>query len=281
MIMSLSKQSTRAIAPPNLGHDLTLRRIAEFSHLLGPQLLRPMSMVEAVNVKAHGYSLVSNKECDSLSEKTSPKNGSGMVWTGTLVISEREGKAFGEVVRVVADFASPYNFIFEVPSGFRGKRGCLVLEYPDFEFEPLDENTYRIRPIGWLAHVEGFPSVIGWFRVEQNFGLPIGEALRESSDTSRFLDILNREFCAHISLVSRDLGSRNRIHVAARPSEKFRPLARFIITPENYINHVLEILQKSNGDREIKRFIYDWMGSDPVLAAGINRARLNQLIENE
>jgi hypothetical protein len=267
--MSLFKRSVRAITPAPIEKERLKRKIAEFSNFLEPMLLRPMNMVEVVkSARTNGHTLIPCRDFDRLPETVLHKNQSGMVWTGTLVISEREGKVFGEKVRVIADFTSQFNLDFEVPSGFRGKRGCLLLEYPDFEFDQLDENTFKISPIGWLVHHEGFPSTMGWYRTEERFGLPVGENLKERIGESKFLEIRNREFCAHISLVARDLGTMNRISVAAKASEKFKPLVKPIINPENYVYFVINHIKQGVNDIE-KRFILDWMAQDHKLGSAI------------
>ena len=312
--MSISKQSIRAIAQPQEnGNGKLKERIAEFARMFEKNHIRkPMNMIETLMLsRQEGNTIISSREFDFLPDAVNEATGSIKMWTGTLIVIQREGRQFGEQITTSSDLYNPFNLHFTVPKEHRDKTGgCMVLEHPDFEFLLVGSDTYQVIPMNGIPqYVPGFPVGGGVFRFEREFGLPIGEKTtemdiqtfmktRKKPVDAKYADwkalveaefeaersktrILSTEYGAYIGLVVRDLNGRRSIHTSVRPSEKLRSFVHVSITPENYIEHIVARLQTPGGDQDIKRFIYDWMGSDPVLAAGINRARLNRLIEKD
>ena len=288
------------------------RRIAEFARMFEPKHIRkPMNMMETLKeAKQEGKVIVSNREFDLFPDAIDGATGSIKIWTGTLIIAQREGRRFGEQITTSSDLYNPFNFHFVVPKALRDKiGGCIVLEHPDFEFLLVGPNTYQVIPSGTPQYLPGFPNSSGLFRFEGELGLPIGEKTKENDvqtllktrkrpdDLSykewrqqleaefemerRNTRILSTEYGAYIGLVVRDLSSRRTISASVRASEKLRSFVCASITPENFVEHVLQRLQNAGDDQQMKIFIYDWISADPVLADGINRHRLRNLFKDE
>jgi len=111
-------------------------------------------------------------------------------WTGTLVVYEEPGKAFGKTVECEG-------LIFNIPKKFQGKKNmAIVCNHPDFV---LKENT--ITP-GKSAKCIPIPEKDGWYLPEKQFGIPNGE--KGNNDGHR--SYLWRWSSPFVGLVSRCCG---------------------------------------------------------------------------
>jgi len=312
--MSFSKQSIRAIAlPQENGNGKLKERIAEFARMFEKKNIRkPMNMIDTLMLsRQEGNTIISSREFDFLPDAVNEATGSIKMWTGTLIVIQREGRQFGEQITTSSDTYNPFNLHFTVPKEHRDKTGgCMVLEHPDFEFLLVGLDTYQVIPMNGIPqYVPGFPVGGGVFRFEREFGLPIGEktteldiqtfmASRKKPVDAKYADwkvlveaefeaersktrILSTEYGAYVGLVVRDLNGRRSIHTSVRPSEKLRSFVRASITPENYVEHVVERLKNVGDDLKMKGYLFDWIGADPTLAAGVNRSRLLNLFGDD
>jgi len=86
---------------------------------------------------------------------------------------------------------------------------------------------------------------------------------------------LTTRYGAHVCLAVRDLSDGRAIHISVPASERLQSFVRASITPENYVQHVVARLEQDGKNRELKRFVYDWMSTDPALAKEVNRGILS------
>ena len=150
-----------------------------------------------------GKRLMSNREADeilqdpALLEKYRPLF---WAWTGTLVIHEAAGVAFGENVKT--DF-----FVFDVPKRFQGlKDKVLVVQHPNYQQkkEVLKYGiTFNLLVVLDESKLKAYdyPQRNGWYLPDAQTGLPIGTESAESDPNARKL--WRRDGKAWIGPVSR------------------------------------------------------------------------------
>jgi len=140
--------------------------------------------------KSEGALIVPNSTHDRiLTETNNPdffKNS--FVWTGTLVIYEAPGRAFGETLVYVRVHDNVQDSIsFNVPDEFRGQRNCaLIVQHPDFDLLPTGPNSYRLNvtDVNMIHLIEKFPSTGGKYPHEEQFRIPVQSA--SSSNDQRW-----------------------------------------------------------------------------------------------
>ena len=130
------------------------------------------------------------------------------VWTGTLLIYEAPGRAFGEtLVYAWKHDGVQYSISFDIPVKFRNKSDCaLVVQYPDFDLVPAEGNSYELIVANKsMVHlIENFPSQsLNWYQYDGQFRIPIGHPINPSPD-SRWL-WREPDHC-HIGLLVRNGG---------------------------------------------------------------------------
>ena len=129
-------------------------------------------------------------------------------WTGTGIVYEAPGKAFGEAVAFAwQDKNVDYSVSFSVPKRFQGKRNCaLVVEHPDFVFVPKSNNRFEMKVKNEnLVHlVENFPKEDGWYNQDERFRIPVGNQVDSSDSNARHLWRINDD--SYVGLLARDFG---------------------------------------------------------------------------
>jgi hypothetical protein len=273
--MTITKRSARAItAPPNAGEILRDARIRMFSRYLDREYVNgPMGMIETVKeAKSRGLSLVPYADFEPASDMP-VGNGQAKIRTGTLVIHEADGRTLGGKVVSGGSFSSPERLFYDVPRHLRGKSGWLVAESPNFDFIDRGEAYEAVVPEGRIIHVERAATHGGRFMKDRETGVPIGDRIMDNDRQRQGTVSVNNKHEPCIDLIAKDVGS-GTIFLDVGTSEKLRALARAVITPENYVQHVVSRLKREDCSLEIKRFIYDWIASDPILQEAVNRSRL-------
>ena len=109
------------------------------------------------------------------------------VWTGTLLIYEAPGRAFGETLVYVWEHTVQYSISFNIPDEFRGRKDCaLVVQHPDFDLLPTGPNSYRLNvtDVNMIHLIEKFPSTGGKYPHEEQFRIPVQSA--SSSNDQRW-----------------------------------------------------------------------------------------------
>jgi len=268
--MHETKQPGGAISQArSCGDPLLESRLREFARMFEPKLLLPAkSMPEAAReAKRQGLVLAPHTEFDWIPDKVECAAGDTRVWTGTLVISARGNKPLGERVSVQAEKAGQFALNADVPPEFQGRSGCLVAEHPGFEFVPTGSGSYLVLTYGTTARLVDFPSCCGWFACEPEFGLPEGEAGQTEQGSARYLVTVSGP---KISLVVRDLVSRQRVYVDTKPDESLRALVRSPVNPGNYIQRVTHVMRERR-DARLEEFVRAWAHEDSALAEGLRR----------
>jgi len=142
--------------------------------------------------KREGALIVPNSTHDRILTETSNPNflNNSNIWTGTLVIYEAPGRAFGETLVYAWEHTVQYSISFNVPDEFRGQRNCaLIVQYPDFDLVPAEGNSYKLIVANEsMVHlIENFPSKNrAWYLYDGQFGIPIGHPVKQLLD-SRWL----------------------------------------------------------------------------------------------
>lgn len=135
----------------------------------------------------------SNLEIDSRLQGEEWKKEKEMYpcWTGTLIIYEAVGKAFGKTVEY-------QGLTFNVPKAFQGKKGAaIVVNHPDFI---LKDDV--ITP-GKSTKCIPLPDDDGWYLPEPQFGIPNGS---KGEDDGKHRKLWRWQDKAYIGLVARCYG---------------------------------------------------------------------------
>ena len=145
-------------------------------------------------------------------------------WTGTGIVYEAPGKAFGK--RVVFNWQDEnvkYSVSFSVPKQFQGKKGCvLVVEHPDFVFEPKGKNRFelKVKDENLVHIVENFPASDGWYNQDERFRIPVGNPVDSSDPDARrlwridddsYVGLLARSFSGIRGYLRQDVGAGRRL----------------------------------------------------------------------
>jgi len=128
------------------------------------------------------------------------------VWTGTLLIYEAPGRAFGETLVYVWEHTVQYSISFNIPDEFRGQKDCaLVVQHHDFDLLPTGPNSYRLNvtDVNMIHLIENFPSTSGehYYSYEEQFRIPV-----QSASSSNDRRLLWRMSDCYIGLVVRGDG---------------------------------------------------------------------------
>lgn len=110
------------------------------------------------------------------------------VWTGTLLIYEAPGRAFGETLVYAWEHTVQYSISFNVPDEFRGQRNCaLIVQHPDFDLVPAEGNSYKliVTDVNMIHLIEKFPSTGGAYPYEEQFRIPV-QSTSSSNDQRWF-----------------------------------------------------------------------------------------------
>lgn len=116
-----------------------------------------------------------------------PRTGKAMVsalrdawpyWTGTMVAYESKGVKLGSTIEFM-EHGSQIRYIF--PTGdYKGEKNVvLAVNHPNFHIEKDGNN--RIIHARNIGIVRNFPHVSGWYLLDDEFGLPYGKELHETS----------------------------------------------------------------------------------------------------
>ncbi|MEW6035067.1 MAG: hypothetical protein AB1529_00500 [Candidatus Micrarchaeota archaeon] len=148
-----------------------------------------------------------------------------LVWTGSVVIYEAPGRAFGE--NVVFHWEGRDNaqhaISSVIPPAFRGIKDCaLIVEHPDFDFVSLGSRSYELRAAdeSRVHLLEKFPREGKHpYRFDEILRIPSGARV-QSDDGVRYLGRLDHSF---LGLVARGgLGiSRRNVLLGNAPSVAF------------------------------------------------------------
>ncbi|MEW6035719.1 MAG: hypothetical protein AB1529_03845 [Candidatus Micrarchaeota archaeon] len=175
------------------GEIQRLRQLREMLRSMTPgQAMQVMEFYLGLNVfealalaKKEGALIVPNYVHDRILTESEDKAfvRNCAVWTGTAVIHEAKGKAFGEtaVFRWNYADAAQHAISFVVPAAFRGKKDCaLVVEHPDFDFISLGSRSYglRVSDEGRIHLLKNFPREYGWYHYDEKSRIPAGDQVR-------------------------------------------------------------------------------------------------------
>ena len=138
--------------------------------------------------KSNGRTMASNLDMDK-GIQSETLYVAPLARTGTFLVYEAPGKAFGEQVNFEG-------LIFDVPKEYQGRKDCaLVLEQPDVDFHPAaiavpaipgfedhPDVTMLDLSKGHLTGkvikvIENFPETSGWYDADKETGIPQGPEL--------------------------------------------------------------------------------------------------------
>lgn len=134
-----------------------------------------------VREKGAGYRFITNLEADIiLGDPVLLKacKSAFPCWTGTAVIFEAHGKAFGDVVEFKFKFESQdCSIVVEVPAAFRGMTNkALTLDYPDYAVEKEKNGLYKLKisgPDSRITVIDEIPEKGGLYRAHDGTGIPM------------------------------------------------------------------------------------------------------------
>ncbi len=113
--------------------------------------------------------LVTNPQIDSIAK--TPCMSKSLVATGTW-FAYKKGKLGSKIV----ESSGSSCLVFPVPPEHQGKENvALVVNHPDFSLEEDPEQSKLIIRSGKITAIEDFPSRDGYYRTDNEFGIPHGD----------------------------------------------------------------------------------------------------------